>query len=172
MAAITTSGASRIRKKHAKAKRSNEASTPAAKATRMLPFLQGGGSRYGFMAAKSIAATVFVFGTVCALIYTAAQPRNAAQKIVEKQKPIASQKAAIADKSNIEPKAASTRLGSALVSKVDVDIRDAPRRDAKVLDRAVYGSYVEVIGQDRKWAHVHATGQNVTGWVNKASLNF
>lgn len=161
MAAVATKGASHTRKKHAKqARRLTDVASPAAKGARASPFLHGGGSRYVVVVAKSIAAAVFLFGAICALTYTAAVPRNSARNVAEKQKPIANQKTA------------STRLGAALVSKVDADIRDAPRQNAKVLKRAPYGAYVEVIGQDGKWAHVHATGQNVTGWVDKAGLNF
>jgi hypothetical protein len=65
-----------------------------------------------------------------------------------------------------------TRLGSALVSKIDVPVRDAPRRNGKILDKAVYGSYVDVIGQDGKWVQVRATRQHLTGWMEKADLNF
>ncbi|WP_350356542.1 SH3 domain-containing protein [Methylocystis iwaonis] len=43
---------------------------------------------------------------------------------------------------------------------------------AKILGRAVYGSRVEVLGQDGRWVQVHAIGQTVAGWVERAGLNF
>ncbi len=76
------------------------------------------------------------------------------------------------NKSGAELKTAPTRFGSALASKIDVPVRDAPKRDANILNKAVYGSYVEVIAQDGRWVQVRATGQNVTGWVEKSGLNF
>ncbi len=153
MAAVTANGASRNVRKPAKAPRVIRASKPAE--ARMPSFLREDGSRYAFTAMKCVAAAVFFFGALCALIYTAAEPRRAAQKVSERHK-----------------STAPTRLGSALVSKIDVLVRDAPRRDASILNKAVYGSYVEVIAQDGRWVQVRATGQNVTGWVEKSGLNF
>jgi hypothetical protein len=138
----------------------------------MHPFLRGDQSGYAFLAGKSIAAAVFVFGVQCALIYTSAAPRKTLHAASERQKIIVRQKTATADKSDTEARAAPIRLGSALISRIDVPVRDAPRRDGKIVNKAVYGSYVEVLGQDGAWVQVRATGQNITGWVEKASLNF
>jgi len=171
MSTATTGRASHNQRKPAKTRRSNAATSPAVTEW-MQPLLRGDQSRYAFLAGKSIAAAVFVFGVLCALIYTSAAPRTTMHAAGEKQKTIARQKPATADKSGIEARAAPTRLGSALVSRIDVPIRDAPRRDGKIVNKAVYGSYVEVLGQDGAWVQVRATGQNVTGWVEKASLNF
>jgi hypothetical protein len=124
------------------------------------------------LAGKSVAAAVFVFGALCALIYTSAAPRQTKHVASEKQKIIARQKTATGDKSTADAKAAPERLDSALVSKIDLPIRDAPRGEAKILGRAVYGSRVEVLGQDGRWAQVRAIGQNAAGWVEKAGLNF
>jgi hypothetical protein len=128
--------------------------------------------RYALFAGKNVAAAVFVFGTLCALIYTSAAPHKTMHAAGEKQKIIARQKTATADKSIADAKAAPSRLESALVSKIDLPIRDAPRGEAKILGRAVYGSRVEVLGQDGRWAQVRAIGQNAAGWVEKAGLNF
>jgi hypothetical protein len=171
MATATTSRTSHNQRKPVKTQRSNAATSPAVTVWAQ-PLLRGDKSRYAFLAGKSIVAAVFVFGVICALIYTSAAPRKTMHAASEKQKTIASQKTTTADKSGTEARTAPTRLGSALVSRIDVPIRDAPRRDAKIVNKAVYGSYVEVLGQDGAWVQVRATGQNVTGWVEKASLNF
>ncbi|WP_281932813.1 SH3 domain-containing protein [Methylocystis iwaonis] len=113
-----------------------------------------------------------MFGTLCALIYTSAAPHKTMHAAGEKQKIITRQKTATADKSTADAKVYPSRLDSALVSKIDLPIRDAPRGDAKILGRAVYGSRVEVLGQDGRWAQVLAIGQNAAGWVEKAGLNF
>jgi hypothetical protein len=105
-----------------------------------------------------------VFGAICALIYTSATPRKSLLAI--------NKKTIARSEFDVESHVAPTRLGSALVSKIDVPVRDAPRRNGKVLDKAVYGSYLDVIGQDGKWVQVRATGQHLTGWVEKADLNF
>ncbi len=162
MASATTSF-KRSGRERAKARRSSKVATPAATEPGMQPSPRTDSPRYALVAGKSVAATILVFGAVCALIYTAAEPHKATYAVGEKR--VARQKAA-------EASADTTRLGSALVSKIDVAVREAPRRNARILDKAVYGSYVEVIGQDGKWIQVRATGQNVTGWVERAGLNF
>ncbi len=168
MSTVTTAGASRHQKNPAKSRRAN-ALTPRP-ATAPLP--HGDGLRYAVFAGKSVAAAVFVFGALCALIYTSAAPHKTMHAAGEKQKIIARQKTATADKSTADAKASPARVESALVSKIDLPIRDAPRGDAKILGRAVYGSRVEVLGQDGRWAQVRAIGQNAAGWVEKAGLNF
>jgi hypothetical protein len=172
MSTVTTGGASLHQRNTARSRGAN-ASTPrpATKpATALTP--RGDRARYALLAAKSVVAAVFLFGALCALIYTSAGPRQTRHAADEKQKIIARQKTATADKSIADAKAAPSRSESALVSKIDLPIRDAPRGDAKILGRAVYGSRVEVLGQDGRWAQVRAIGQNAAGWVEKAGLNF
>jgi hypothetical protein len=124
----------------------------------------GDGLKYALVAGKSIGAAALVFGAICALIYTSATPRKSLLAI--------NKKTIARSEFDVESHVVPTRLGSALVSKIDVPVRDAPRRNGKVLDKAVYGSYLDVIGQDGKWVQVRATGQHLTGWVEKADLNF
>jgi hypothetical protein len=171
MPTVMTGGASRHQKNSTKSRRASTSTPrPATKpATSALP--RGDGVRYALFAGKSVAAAVFVFGALCALIYTSAAPRQTKHVASEKQK-IPRQKAATADKSTADAKAAPARLDSELVPKIDLPIRDAPRGEAKILGRAVYGSRVEVLGQDGRWAQVRAIGQNAAGWVEKAGLNF
>jgi hypothetical protein len=172
MATATTGGTSRHQRNLANTRRANASTPRPTTKPWTVSFPRGDGLRYAFLAGKSIAAAVFVFAAICALIYTSASPRKTMHAASEKQKTIARQKTTTADKSAAEAKAAPEGLGSALVSKIDLPIRDAPRRDAKILNRAVYGSHVEVLGQDGTWVQVRAAGQNVTGWVEKAGLNF
>ncbi len=172
MTTATTSGAARPQRQTSKAQRAN-ASTPRAVAKPTAsPLPPGEARRCAVLAGKSLVAAVFVFGVICALIYTAAVPRRATQVVGERPKTIARQKTATTDKSGTEFAATTARVGSALVSKIDLPVRDAPRRDAKILAWAIYGSRVEIVAQDAGWAQVRATGQNVAGWVAKAGLNF
>lgn len=172
MSTVTTGGASRHQKNSTKSRRANPSTPRPATKPATAPLPRGDGVRYALFAGKNVAAAVFVFGTLCALIYTSAAPHKTMHAAGEKQKIIARQKTATADKSIADAKAAPSRLESALVSKIDLPIRDAPRGEAKILGRAVYGSRVEVLGQDGRWAQVRAIGQNAAGWVEKAGLNF
>lgn len=172
MSTVTSGGASRHQKNSPKYRRANTSTPLPAKNPVTFPLPRGDGVKYALFAGKSIAAAVFVFGALCALIYTSAASRQTKHVASEKQKIIARQKTATADRSTADAKAAPARLGSALVSKIDLPIRDAPRGEAKILGRAVYGSRVEVLGQDGRWAQVRAIGQNAAGWVEKAGLNF
>jgi hypothetical protein len=172
MSTVTTGGASHHQRNPAKSRRASASTPRPATKPATAPLPRGAGMRYALFAGKSVAASVFVFGALCALIYTSAAPYKTMHVTGEKQKTIARQKTAAADKSSADAKAAPSRSESALVSKIDLPIRDAPRGDAKILGRAVYGSRVEVLGQDGRWVQVHAIGQTVAGWVERASLNF
>jgi hypothetical protein len=172
MSTATTDGASRQRRRsNYRGARPSSTRRPATKsATALLP--RGDGARYALLAGKSLAAAVFVFGALCALIYPSAAPRQTMHAAGEKQKIIARQKTPTADRSTAEAKSAPARLDSALVAKIDLPVKDAPRGDAKILGRTVYGSRVEVLAQDGRWVQVRAIGQNLAGWVEKAGLNF
>lgn len=151
MTTATTSGTSRPQRKTPKTKRAN-ASTPGVVTKPFITSLpQAGGRRYTVLAGKSLLAAAFFFGVICALVYTAA----------DKSKPVAGQRTTTAKKS-----------GAAVVSKIDLPVRNAPRRDAKILARVVYGARVEVVAQDGGWAQVRAAGEDVAGWVEKTGLNF
>ena len=163
MGAATTTAKS-SRKGPANTQRSRAATAPNATQPRRPPMPPGDGLKYALLAGKSIGAAALVFGAICALIYTSAAPRKSLLAI--------NKKTIARGEFDVESHVAPTRLGSALVSKIDVPVRDAPRRNGKILDKAVYGSYVDVIGQDGKWVQVRATGQHLTGWVEKADLNF
>ncbi len=118
--ATTTISAKRSGKEPANARRSRKAATRAF--PRMQPSSRTDSPRYALVAGKGVAAATIVFGAVCALIYTAAEPHKATHVIDEKR--VARQKA-------VERSADTARLGSALVAKVDVAVRDAPRRKCK-----------------------------------------
>lgn len=165
MAARTTTAKS-SRKGPANTQRPRVAATaPNATQLRMPPMPPGDGLKYALLVAgKSIGAAALVFGAICALLYTSAAPRKSLLAI--------NKKAIARGEFDVESHVAPTRLGSAIVSKIDVPVRDAPRRNGKILDKAIYGSYVDLIGQDGRWVQVRATGQHVTGWVEKSDLNF
>ena len=62
--------------------------------------------------------------------------------------------------------------GSAFVSGSNAAIRERPAINAKILERAVFGSNVELLSQEGKWVQVRSTGQNVSGWIERAYLSF
>ena len=62
--------------------------------------------------------------------------------------------------------------GSAFVSGSNAAIRERPAINAKILERAVFGSNVELLSQDGKWVQVRSTGQNASGWIERAYLSF
>jgi hypothetical protein len=62
--------------------------------------------------------------------------------------------------------------GSAFVSGSNAAIRERPAINAKIVERAVFGSNVELLSQEGKWVQVRSTGQNVSGWIEKAYLSF
>ena len=62
--------------------------------------------------------------------------------------------------------------GSAFVSGSHAAIREKPAINAKIIERAVFGSKVELLSQDGKWVQVRSTGQNVSGWIERAYLSF
>jgi hypothetical protein len=121
----TTTSAKRSWKGPANARRSSNPATRAA--PQMQPSPRTGSPKYALIAGKCIAAATIVFGAVCVLIYTAAAPQKSTHVITEKR---------VARQKIVEPSADTARLGSALVAKVDVPVRDAPRRNARVLDTA------------------------------------
>jgi hypothetical protein len=171
MSTAMTTGSRQRRRSNSRGARPSSTPRPATKsATALLP--RGDVARYALLAGKSIAAAVFVFGTLCALIYTWVAPRQTMHAAGEKQKIIARQKTATADKSILQARSASARPDSAHVAKIDLPVKDAPRGDAKILGRTVYGTRVEVLAQDGRWVQVRAIEQNLAGWVEKAGLNF
>jgi hypothetical protein len=156
MATATTDGASRHRRNPANTRRTIASTQRPAKKPWTVSFPRREGLRYASLAGKNIAAAALVFGAICALIYTSAAPRKTMRAASEKHKTMVRQKTTTTNISARETKAAPRGLGSALVSKIDLPMRDGPRRDAKILDRAVYGSHVEILGQDGTWVQVRA----------------
>ncbi len=169
MAAVTTSTTDK-RRKHAKQQRPTQTSAPASRRAWTPSFLRGDTTTYAALAFKSAAAAALVFGAVSVL--SATSERHAARhKSAGKQKLVAGHKVAMAESSAAEHKV-PIRRRPAMISGNEVAIRDAPRPNAKILDKAVFGSSVDVVGEDGKWAQVHAAAQKVSGWVEKASLNY
>ena len=62
--------------------------------------------------------------------------------------------------------------GTAFVSGSNAAIREKPAINAKVIERAVFGSNIELLSKDGKWVQVRSTGQNISGWIEKAYLSF
>jgi hypothetical protein len=62
--------------------------------------------------------------------------------------------------------------GSAFVSGSNAAIRERPAINAKIIERAVFGSNVELLSQEGKWVQVRSTGQNLSGWIERAYLSF
>jgi hypothetical protein len=60
----------------------------------------------------------------------------------------------------------------AIISGNNVVIRETPKLNGKVVSRAIFGTSVEIIEVEEKWAKIHSPGQKVVGWVEKSYLNF
>ncbi|MCC3246474.1 SH3 domain-containing protein [Methylocystis sp. WRRC1] len=169
MAAITTNP-TRIDRKPARKQRRSQTSVGTAPRIWAPAFLGGDRGKYVALVLKCLVATAVVFGAVSAL--TSTKERHATlYRPAEKQKRVAGHKTAESGIALTENKA-PIKHRAALVSGNNAAIREAPRANAKILDRAVFGSSVDVIGEDGRWAQVHAVGQNVSGWIEKGSLNF
>ncbi len=63
-------------------------------------------------------------------------------------------------------------IGTAFISGSNAAIREKPALNSKIIERAVFGSNVELIAQEGKWVQVRSTGQDVTGWVEKIYLSY
>jgi hypothetical protein len=61
---------------------------------------------------------------------------------------------------------------TALISDNGVLVRESPKLNAKVLDRAIFGTSVDVVELDGKWVKIHSSAQNLDGWTEKSRLNF
>ena len=62
--------------------------------------------------------------------------------------------------------------GTAFISGSNAAIRERPAINGKIIERAVFGSNVELITQEGKWVQVRSPGQNISGWIEKAYLSF
>lgn len=69
-------------------------------------------------------------------------------------------------------RAAEAKSGNARIVGNNVPIRSAPKINGKILERAVWGDPVEVIGTEGEWAQIRSAKKNTTGWIIQAELKF
>lgn len=129
--------------------------------------------KYAPLGFRSLAAAALLFAAAAALP-PAKETHAPGSRSADRRKPGAGAhgKIAVARPQETERKAAPAKPAVALVSGNNLAIRDAPRENARVLGVAVFGAMVDVTGQDGKWSQIHAGGQGVSGWVEKAGLHF
>ncbi len=138
--------------------------------------------KYAMILLTSVVGGALVFGGLSAMI-----DANPNKKLVKDNHPLKKQTSETKHSKHGEPArhtAASTigtasvthksieLTGSAFVSGSNAAIRDKPAINAKIVERAVFGSNVELLSQEGKWVQVRSTGQNVSGWIEKAYLSF
>jgi hypothetical protein len=68
---------------------------------------------------------------------------------------------------NAEPKG-----GNARIVGNNVPIRSVPKINGKILERAIWGDPVEVVGKEGEWMQIRSARQNTTGWISQAELKF
>lgn len=61
---------------------------------------------------------------------------------------------------------------TAFVSGNNVLIRENSTLSAKVLGKAIFGTSVDITASDGKWIQINSPVQNLSGWTERASLNF
>jgi Bacterial SH3 domain len=66
---------------------------------------------------------------------------------------------------------AETIAGAARIVGTNVPIRSIPKMSAKILERAVWGESVEVVGREGEWAQIRSV-RKTTGWISRADLKF
>lgn len=138
--------------------------------------------RYALILLASAAGAFIVFGGLSAMIGS-----NPNKELASTSRSVKKQASETKHAKHAEPahrggllttEAASTGhksielTGSAFVSGSNAAIRERPAINAKILERAVFGSNVELLSQDGKWVQVRSTGQNISGWIEKAYLSF
>lgn len=138
--------------------------------------------KYAMILLTSIVGGVLVFGGLSAMIDT-----NPNKELARDSHPLKKQAsetkhskhgetARLTVASTIETASSAHKsielTGSAFVSGSNAAIRDRPAINAKIVERAVFGSNVELLSQEGKWVQVRSTGQNVSGWIEKAYLSF
>lgn len=138
--------------------------------------------RYAGLLGACALSGLIVFGGMSALISPAAKT-ELATKAATLPKPTVDSKRtkAVSAPSQHKTSAKDARpdnskpislIGTAFISGSNAAIRERPALNAKILERAVFGSNVELIAQEGKWVQVRSTGQDVTGWVEKIYLSF
>ena len=136
--------------------------------------------RYGILLGSSVIGGLIVFGGLSALISPTVKSKTADHAVT----PIKSgteNNHAKANSASHQPKSAAKEAeshkslalnGTAFISGSNAAIRERPAINGKIIERAVFGSNVELITQEGKWVQVRSPGQNISGWIEKAYLSF
>lgn len=136
--------------------------------------------RYGILLGSSVIGGLIVFGGLSALISPAGKT-NTADHAATPIKSGTENKHAKATSASHQPKSAAKEAeshksislnGTAFISGSNAAIRERPAINGKIIERAVFGSNVELITQEGKWVQVRSPGQNISGWIEKAYLSF
>lgn len=138
--------------------------------------------RYAILCSASAVGGLIVFGGILALI--SPEPKkeiagNATNQTKSRFDPkhtkiVSATSQHKTGSNDVHPDApkAMTLMGTAFISGSNAAIRERPAINAKIVERAVFGSNVELIAQEGKWVQVRSTGQNISGWIEKVYLSF
>ena len=136
--------------------------------------------KYMAVLGASLLGGLIVFGGMSALISQATQTKNSEASVTSTKSTAENKHSTSSTKSHqqktatkeITPSRPQQVSGTAFVSGSNAAIRERPAINAKIIERAVFGSNVELITQEGKWVQVRSTGQNISGWIEKAYLSF
>jgi hypothetical protein len=67
---------------------------------------------------------------------------------------------------------AEPKGGNARIVGNNVPIRSVPKINGKILERALWGDPIEVVGREGEWAQIRSTRKNITGWISQVDLKF
>jgi len=142
--------ASAVKKQRAAPRPGTGAPGKAAKAVALAPdrkrTLAPDRKRTLGLALKAGAGAAVMFGLVLALIGTGSQPSG-----------------------NLSAPPSRT---SATVQGTSVAVRSAPKLNAKIVNRAHFGTRVEVTGHDGGWVKIHGAQPDISGWMEETYLKF
>lgn len=67
---------------------------------------------------------------------------------------------------------AESKASEARIVGNNVPIRAVPKINGKIMERAVWGTSVEVISRDGEWAQIRSGRRGAIGWISQTDLKF
>jgi len=138
-------------------------------------------NRYTSAVLKNVGIAVLFFGSIYATAIYLGQPATTETSMDEKSRGSRTSGKKIAHASPFEEQQKKTSIHAnptlvagitAFVSGNNVLIRENPKLNSRVLGKAIFGTSVDVTASDGKWIQIKSPAQNLSGWTERASLNF
>jgi hypothetical protein len=141
-------------KKVSKARTVGRRSPPNAPQPALSDSIKPGAKKYGVPVLKNLGLAGIVL--TCAFVIFSQSDRIA--RLAQDISPVSR---------DAEPKS-----GNARIVGNNVPIRSVPKINGKILERAIWGDPVEVVGREGEWAQIRSAKKNTTGWISQAELKF